>query len=177
MPPWKAALWWHSPCSPKSGALMKWLAFCKQICCPKERYLRALKSLGGKKRLTDSFVFCWWVLQGNLKPISSIKCEKHGSLLVTWISPLLASRKTDKWRGTENLFGEEVLIACFTYLPELQENLVHCRGLRLCLISGLLGGMLHIIYADTHTQLHIRMYLHPHVTRLFCQCRQEKLFL
>lgn len=159
MPPWKAALWWHSPCSPESGALMKWLAFCKQNCCPKERYLRPLKNLEGKKRLSNSFVFCWWVLQGNLKPISSIRWEKLGCRLVTWISPLLASQKPDKWRGTGKLFGEEVLVACFTQISELQEDLLYCRGLRLCLILGRRGGMLH-----THTCTHTCTYVHTHVS-------------
>lgn len=159
MPPWKAALWWHSPCSPESGALMKWLAFCKQNCCPKERYLRPLKSLEGKKkRLSDSFVFCWWVLQGNLKLIPSIRWEKLSCLSVTWISPLLASQKPGKGRGTENLFGEEVLVACFMHVSELQEDLVHCRGVRLCLISGLGGGKLHI-HTCMHTRTHACMYV------------------
>lgn len=50
MPPWKAALWWHSPCSPESGALMKLLDFFKKNCCPRERYLKPLKSLRVKKK-------------------------------------------------------------------------------------------------------------------------------
>jgi len=61
-----------------------------------------------------------------------------GRLLATRISPLLASQTTDKWRGTERLFGEEVLVACSTHISEQ-----HCRGFRLCSSSGLTGGTVH----------------------------------
>lgn len=44
----KAALWWHSPCSPESGALMKCLDFYKNS-FPKERYLKLLETLRVKQ--------------------------------------------------------------------------------------------------------------------------------
>lgn len=173
MPPWKAALWWHSPCSPESGALMQWLAFCKQKCCPKERYLRPLKSSGKKKRFSNSFVFCWWVLQGNLKLIPSIRWEKLGCLLVTWISPLLGPHKTDIWRGTENLFLGRI-ISCLLY-----------TWIRTARGFGALQGSQALFDTRTHEWNASYTYMHTHtctyaciftrISRLFCQSRQQKV--
>lgn len=49
------------------------IGFLQAELLPQEKVSQATEELRGKKRLSNSFVFCWWVLQGNLKPIPSVR--------------------------------------------------------------------------------------------------------
>lgn len=184
----KAALWWHSPCSPESGALMKCLNFYKNS-FPKERYLKLLETLRVKqtnKQKTPNktgkvAALCFLLLgfAGEPEANSFSQVRELGCLSVTWFSPLLASQKTRQTEGHRKPFWGRST-TCIMHLSDLQEDLVHSRGLRLCLISGLMGGALHAhvcMYTHTSTcaHMHACSHLHPRTTGLFCQSRQENV--